>query len=300
MLAHDEHSRDGYLSHMDDSRINDHLDWLRRKTSRVETHHQRHDNLRRIHRWLQTHRGTTLEAATASDLNAWQLSLTVAPTSVNTYTSHLRGYYRWLHDAGHRKDDPSASLPRNKLPKRLPRPIPENHLELAFRCADPTMTVWLALAGWCGLRAGEIARLRGDSVIDDPGGMLLRIDGKGGHERIVPVPDEVAELLRLVMTRGPLFRRPQGLPASPSYVSRVSSEFFRQLGLPYTLHWCRHRFGTQHYKLCKDIRLTQDLMGHASPSTTAMYVAVSRPAAVRSIQRLARSIPKPKPRRRLE
>lgn len=292
MLPDDTTAREGYLSHMDNNSINDHLEWLRRKTSRTETLDQRRENLQRVQRWLVSHRDTTLEAATAGDLDAWQAALEVAPTSVNTYTSHVRGYYHWMCRTGHREDDPSSSLPTSKLPKRLPRPIPEKHLELAFRCADLVMTVWLALAGWCGLRAGEIARLRGDSIMDEPGGTLLRIDGKGGKERIVPVPDEVAELLRLVMKPGPLFLRPQGLPANPRYVSKTASEFFRQLKLPYTLHNCRHRFGTEHYRLCKDIRITQELMGHATPATTAGYIKVSQLRSTASMKRLGKTLPR--------
>lgn len=291
MLQDETFTRQGYLSHMDNSLINDHLEWLRRKTSSKDTLKHRHDNLRRLAERLKP---VDLLDATAADLDKWQSSLTVSRSAVMTYTSHTRGFYRWLKDTGRREDDPSEGLPIPKLPRRLPRPIPERDLTLAFKCADHTMTVWLALAGWCGLRAGEISRLRSDSFIDDSNGMLIRIEGKGGKERMVPVPEEVAALLRQVIVRGPLFRTPTGKKATPSYVSATASEFFRQLGLPYVLHQCRHRFGTEHYRLCKDIRLTQELMGHASPATTAGYIAVSQARTTKSMQRLGKTLPKPK------
>lgn len=291
MLQDESFTREGYLSHMDNSSINDHIEWLRRVTGSADTIKHRRDNLRRLARQIKP---VELIHATAADLDKWQSNLRVSRSAIMTYTCHTRAFYRWLKETGRRDDDPSASLPIPQLPKRLPRPIPEKHLELAFQCASHTMTVWLALAGWCGLRAGEIARLRGDSVIDEPTGMLLRIEGKGGKERMVPVPDEVATLLRQVIVRGPLFRSPTGKKASPNYVSSTASEFFRQLGQPYVLHQLRHRFGTEHYRLCKDIRITQELMGHSSPATTAQYIAVSQARTTKSMRRLGKTLPKPK------
>jgi len=96
---------------------------------------------------------------------------------------------------------------------------------------------------------------------------------------------------------------PSAPPASPTIFSTSSasarasslastvSVFFSGIGLPYTLHWCRHRFGTQHYKLFRDIRATQELMGHASPATTAMYVQLSQERAKRSMDRLGKTLP---------
>lgn len=153
------------------------------------------------------------------------------------------------------------------------------------------MLVWLVLAGWCGLRAGEIARLRDESVIETDEGMYLRIDGKGGKERMVPVAAEAAPIVRAAMRPGAWFRTATGRAASPSYVSREASLFFKSLALPYTLHQARHRFGTQHYRLCRDIRQTQELMGHVSPATTALYTLVS-PAAMKSMKRLGKTLPK--------
>lgn len=272
---------------MDELVIEEHLSWLRRTTDRRATLRDRRDNLRRLSRNLPC----PLLNATESDLDRWQSSLAVSRSAIATYTSHIRAFYAWAHDRGKREDNPALSLPLPRVPERKPRPIPENDLKLAFRCADPEMTLWLALSGWCGLRAGEIAALADTSVIDEPDGMLLRVDGKGGKERIVPVPKAVQPMVRGALRRGRLFRTPTGLPAHGQYVTRVSSAFFASVGLPYTLHQCRHRFGTQHYKLTRDIRQTQELMGHSSPSTTAQYVALANRAGARSMDRLGKTLP---------
>jgi len=280
---------------MDESVIEEHLRFLRRLGTRNDTMRHRRDCIRRLARSLEV----PLLEATDRDLDRWQATIAdpnrrpepLTPSAVATYTSHTRAFYKWAHHVGKIDVNPALDLLLPKIKKRVPHPIPENDLKLALRCADEQVTIWLTLAGWCGLRGGEISRLTGDSVIDEPDGMLLRVDGKGGKERIVPVPKVMVTMVRSWVKRGPLFRTVTGLPVNPDYVSRTVSVFFSGIGLPYTLHWCRHRFGTQHYKLFRDIRATQELMGHASPATTAMYVQLSQERAKRSMDRLGKTLP---------
>ncbi len=286
---------------MDDSVIEEHLRYLRRLGARNDTIRHRRDCLRRLARNL----GVPLLEATAHDLDRWQDKIADASrrpkpltkSAVATYTSHTRAFYKWAHHVGRLEANPALDLDIPKIPTRVPHPIPENDLKLALRCATALILIWLCLAGWCGLRGGEISRLTGESVIDEGDVILLRIDGKGGKERIVPVPKVMHEMLRSWVKRGPLFHTSTGLPVNPDYVSRTVSQFFAALGMPYTLHWLRHRFGTQHYKLVKDIRATQELMGHSSPATTAMYVQLSQDRAARSMDKLGKTLPQPGRRR---
>lgn len=273
---------------MSDDRIAAHLDWLRRVTESADTLKHRCDVLRRVDRSLPV----PLHEATAEQLDQWQAGLRISRSAVATYTSHVRGFFTWLQDSGRRDDNPAAKLPQPRIQQRLPRPIPERHLKLAFRVATGDMTVWLALAGWCGLRAGEIARLRSDDVLDEDDGMLLHVHGKGGRERVVPVPADVAPLVRRARRPGVLFRRPRGGPATSGYISQTAGTFLRGVGLPYTLHQLRHRFGTEFYRISKDIRQTQELMGHSTPATTSLYVAVVQRAAQKPLNRLGKSLPK--------
>lgn len=278
---------------MDDELIEEHLRYLKRTGARKETIKHRRDNLRRLSRALRI----PLLEATSKDLDRWQDGLTVSLSSVQTYTGHVRAFYRWAHDTHRRDDNPALELPMPSIGRRLPRPIPEAHLKLAFNCADLEMQVWLGLSGWCGLRCFEIAGLSDNSLIDDETGMLLRFEGKGGKERIVPVPADLQPLIRAVAKRGRWFRTPTGLPATGQYVSATASAFFKSIGLAYTLHWCRHRFGTEHYKLCRDIRATQELLGHASPATTALYVQVAQRGMNKTMDRLGKSLPTARRRR---
>lgn len=274
---------------MDDELIDTHLRWLRRVTPSKDTCSHRRDVLRRVARQLPV----SLREATAGDLDRWQEQLTVCRSSVYTYTVHVRAFYKWLHELGGREDNPAANLPVPRIAARRPRPFPESDLSLAFRCADDEMRAWIALAGWCGCRAAEIAILDDNSVIEEPDEQpLLWILGKGGRERLVPIPDDVMPLIRLVMRRGRWFRTPTGLLANGNYVTRKSSAYLTSIGLPYTLHQLRHRFGTQHYRICRDLRATQEAMGHLSPSTTSLYVQLAQQTAVRSMNKLGKTLPK--------
>ena len=133
----------------------------------------------------------------------------------------------------------------------------------------------------CGLRISEALGLRGADV---PLPAVLRIRGKGGKERIVPVidaaRDAVAAYLRLcpwpVAPDAPLFRAVRGGPLSPRAIQLVMEKSRLQLGLPATAtpHAMRHSFATHLLNAGGDLRTIQELLGHASLSTTQAYTAV--------------------------
>ncbi len=169
-----------------------HFEHLRLRNTRPATLTARRTVLRAVHRDLPS----GLLAADRAEVEAWQTSLTVSSSSVQTYTDHVRGFYRWAHFYGVITEDPSDRLVTPRLPRRLPRPIPEDALMVAIRCADERMKVWLILAGWAGLRVGEIARLRREHIQDQEAPALVMVfDGKGGKDRIVPVGLRVCQAL---------------------------------------------------------------------------------------------------------
>lgn len=234
----------------------------------------------------------SLEAATEDDLDVWQAQLKVGPSSVMTYTAHVRAFYKWAHETGRIATNPAERLILPRLNRRLPRPIPEQDLRLALVTARGDLVPILVLAGYLGLRAGEIAAITRDDLISHGELKVLVVHGKGGKERAVPIPVEALALLQpMLASQGHIFRTPTGLPADGNYVSRVVSAHLREIGLPYTCHQLRHRFGTVIYGMCRDLRQTQELMGHAHPDTTAGYVAVNEQRAARTVRRLGSQIP---------
>jgi integrase/recombinase XerC len=267
-----------------------HLDYLRQRGRSERTVYQRRRALWRLARFLD---GAPLCEATAADLAAWRASLTIGDDAVVAYVSHVRGFYAWLCSAGLIDDNPAAGLPVPRLGRRLPRPISDQDLLHAVQAAGPRIRPWLVLAGWAGLRAKEIALLRRTAVLDraSPPVLLIARDAtKGRAERVVPMSSFVlAELGPVLPASGWVFRRGDGLPGpnQPHLISHLANRHLHACGIQETLHQLRHRFGTGTYRAGRDLRVVQELLGHASPSTTAGYAAFDNPDAVAAVEALA-------------
>ena len=155
--------------------------------------------------------------ATEADLMAWRDSLTVGDAAAAAYVAHVRQFYAWAAGEGLLGVNPAAQLPAPKTRRGLPRPISDLELFAALESAPPRVRPWLVLAGWCGLRAREIALLRRECVLDTavPPVLVVAGDaGKGRRERVIPLCVFVlAELVAYGLPRsGFVFRRYDGLP----------------------------------------------------------------------------------------
>lgn len=296
------------ISEIDRRLIRLHVDHLRRTGASIRTQAQRRENLRRLAERLPV----PLLEATPDHLNDWQSSLTVSLSSIATYSSHCRCFYAWAVDSGHLEHDPAYRLPRPKLPAAKPRPIPTDDFEMALACAPEPVRTWLVLGAFMGLRASEVAAIKREDFVEGIIGgkrrTLLTGIGKGSKAYRLAVPVEVMPILQPHLTGrpGPLWRNAQHRPVTGDNVSDRVSEFFRRLGMPYTMHWTRHTFGTEVQKQTGDSRQTQVLMRHESLATTQMYVEPVTSEGVRALDRLsARLSPRlhassdrPPPRRR--
>lgn len=227
-----------------------------------------------------------LDTADSSDVERFLDSRELNAKSTYDWLSHLSSFYRWAIDHGHASSDPTARVPRPRLRRQLPRPIATGDLQVALEMATPMMRAWLSLGAFAGLRCVEIARLEVDDVLwhDE----LLRVHGKGDRERLVPMHAEIARTLRMtpMPSRGRVFRRPRGGGYPAAQVSREVSLYFDSLGMSATAHQLRHWFGTNVYRSSRDLRVTQELLGHASPTTTAIYADWSREEGRRAIDGL--------------
>ncbi|SRR5258706_2464447 len=245
----------------------------------------------RLAEWLDV----PVEDATAADLLAWRTALTVSPKSVGPYTDHVRGYYAWLVRTGYRPDNPAAGLPVPRSHRSLPRPIREGDLDRALAAARGRVRPWLVLAGWGGFRATEIAYLRRENVDDTAAQPSILIDGKGGKQRVVPASTFVLAELRAygLPARGLIFRRHDGRPGPnrPWLISKLANDCLHRSGTNATLHQLRHRCLTLLYQETLDLRLVQELAGHSSPATTAVYTLISNAKAAQALEAL------PAPRR---
>lgn len=217
----------------------------------------------------------SLELATVDDLTEWLGAQDWKPATRRSYRASLVQYYRFIRARGVRTDNPAELLPAVRVPRGLPRPAPDDILRAALEAADPRARLAMLLAGQCGLRRGEIASLHTRHIEADLIGMSLRVTGKGGHTRMVPVPTGDQYGLEFLLRRldaGWVFPSPVGDHLSPEHMGRIVS---RALPAGWACHTLRHRFATTTYRATHDLRATQELLGHAKPETTAIYTQIA-------------------------
>ena len=215
-------------------------------------------------------------------IEQWLDSRNLSPKTRYGWISQLDTFYGWAVSAGHLAINPAAGIRRPRLRRALPRPISDKDLRQALASADPMMRCWLLLAAFEGLRCQEIAGLEREDV-DEAHGRLRVVHGKGDKERMLPLhPDVLAALQALPMpTSGPVFHWPAGCDPRVSPGSRLTADhvshevatYLHSLGSTATAHTLRHYFATSIYRSTRDLLLTQELLGHASPAMTAVYAA---------------------------
>lgn len=247
--------------------------------------------------FLGQHRGGEVAPAALLNLPAGDLRAFLAfrraeglgPSSAARELSAVRAFLSFAADdcGAH------AVLPRTRAPRRprtLPRPAaPEEALELADTASEAASAPWigardlaiLLLLYGAGLRVAEALSLDA-SVL--PIGATLRVTGKRNKTRVVPVVDAVREAIADYarqcpyppVSGAPLFRGARGGPLNPDIVRRVVATARRTLGLPDTLtpHALRHSFATHLLARGADLRSLQELLGHASLSSTQIYTKV--------------------------
>jgi integrase len=129
----------------------------------------------------------------------------------------------------------------------------------------------LRLANELGMRRGEVAQVHPEQdLVQDLVGWALVVHGKGSRKRVLPLPDDLASLLRSAPS-GYLFPSPMGGHLSPHWVGTLVS---RALADGTTMHQLRHLCATEVHEQTHDLRLVQTLLGHASVATTQRYIAV--------------------------
>jgi integrase/recombinase XerC len=218
----------------------------------------------------------------------------VESRSLQRILSGIRSFARHLERAGKAKAAVFSAIRTPKLGRSLPRsltPADARQVTRADTHQDPTSPTWisardaavLALLYGAGLRISEaLGILRRDAPIGDHD--IIRVVGKGGKERIVPIiapvrhaiEDYLATCPYVLAENGPLFVGSKGGPLSPRLIQLAMVRLRGLLGLSEeaTPHALRHSFATHLLSRGGDLRTIQELLGHASLSTTQIYTAV--------------------------
>jgi integrase len=204
------------------------------------------------------------------DVEAWMGAQVWATSTRRSHRDAVSTFYRYAVRQGIMSVSPVDDLDPGKPSRPNPRPVPEGDYRFALQVADERERLMVRLAGGVGLRRGEVARVHTDDVFEDLLGWSLIVHGKGGRERTVPIPDDLARSL-LERPRGWVFPGKIDGHLSPAYVGKRVRVL---LPTAYSMHKLRTRFGTKAYAVSRDLAAVQDLLGHASPETTRWYVAV--------------------------
>ena len=225
-------------------------------------------------RYKMVHLATLLMPSGPKDVTTEQIVQAFArqqwkPETRKAYRNTISSFFRWLHKSGRRSDDPSLDVPRVKKPHAHPRPCPDRYIAAAMEMATPSEKLMIRLGAECGLRRGEIARVHSDDVVADSAGRSLIVRGKGDKQRIVPLPDDLADII--MDARGYLFPGRFVGHVEEYYLGAHSSHL---LPAGYAAHTLRHRFATTAYAATHDLFVVAELLGHESVETTEHYVAM--------------------------
>lgn len=184
----------------------------------------------------------------------------------------IKTFYEWALNEGLVQENIAERLPKIRMTPGRPKPAPDRVYKEALIAATPRERLMLQLAAELGMRRGEVAKVHTDDILDDGDGASLLIHGKGGKERVVPLPKRLATVLQSVEP-GFLFPGDDEGHLSPRYVGKLLAALLPE---GFTAHTLRHRFATRAYEATHDLLLVQELLGHASPGTTRRYVRFDR------------------------
>ena len=244
--------------------------------------------------WLGS-RGTTLLTAHEADLAQYfaDKHATTLASTANRRLAVLRRFYRWAIRERRVAQDPTLRLKSATRPPRFPKSLSEAQVEALLRAPDTDTILglrdraMLELLYATGLRVSELVGLTLSQLSLQEG--LVRVFGKGGKERIVPLGAEARNSLEryLKESRGALLGQ---RVADALFVTQRASAMTRQMfwllikryaaiaaiDAPLSPHGLRHAFATHLLNHGADLRVVQLLLGHADISTTQIYTHVAR------------------------
>lgn len=252
--------------------IEEHLAYCRQRGNLPTTIAAKRDVLNRV----QVMIGTPLMRATVGHFDRWQRERqpVVAPNTWRTEVAHTRRFYQWALAFDHLQQDPSRRLLPGRSDPMLPNPADDELVQqIIADCADPADRLLLLLGFELGMRRAEIAGAKWSDI--DTRHRTIRVLGKGKKVRTLRLSPEVLATLELLPhRRGHLVRsRRTGGPLTPDALGARAGALLGPHGLH--LHQLRHSALTAAAEESGgDLRLVQEMAGHATLNQTSGYTKV--------------------------
>ena len=253
-------------------------------------------DLRHLGRWLDRERAVDLEAASREDLLAYLASVVgggARPRTSARRLSSMRQFYQYAAREVWCREDPTVLIEAPRLGRPLPGSLSESEVEALLEAPDTASAegmrdrAMLELLYATGLRVSELVGLSADQISFGQG--VVRVTGKGGKERLVPLGEEALDWVqgfirgaRQELLHGRLCnalfptRRGHGMTRQ-AFWYRIR-KYALQAGIRGSIspHTLRHAFATHLVNHGADLRVVQLLLGHSSLSTTQIYTHVAR------------------------
>ncbi len=231
----------------------------------------------------------SIELRTTTDLRRFFLHLKrekkYSPRSLHRKICSLKSFYKFLKKEAYISSNPAENIESPKIPKSLPKTISVEETLLLLKTPDNLRDrLILFLLYGTGMRVSELSNLD-LGCIDIDNRMLRIIGGKGNKDRLIPLPDVLIPILEEYMVKrrtdvssSALILNRSGKRLTSRSIQRLVKKYREQADLndkKLTPHTLRHAFATHLLANAVDIRVIQELLGHASLSTTQLYTHVS-------------------------
>lgn len=257
-------------------------------------------DLKLLARWLRG-QGTTIEEATEADVRGYLAARVAGSCQKKPFGSRsqarlitaCRRFFAFQLREGVRSDDPTVSMVYPRSSRSLPRTLDGDAVDRLLTAPDLTEgnglrdRAMLELMYASGLRVSELVNLRLDEINTDHG--VVRLVGKGGRERLVPMGEPAMHALKEYLANGRslpmqrtqsdyVFLTARGRPMTRQNFWRLIKNYATRAGIsaPLSPHTLRHAFATHLLENGADLRSVQSLLGHSDLSTTQIYTHVTR------------------------